>query len=102
MRKPRTGAALGLRFERERVNRDGEYIPSLKASSPLRDETKPSWMLVAAKDGTSNVSISVGKVPPVEADINARNLESAIYNLLLNARQAATRSTHAPEVKVFI
>jgi hypothetical protein len=59
-------------------------------------------MLVAAKDGTSNVSISVGKVPPVEADIDARNLESAIYNLLLNACQAATRSTHAPEVKVLI
>jgi signal transduction histidine kinase len=49
-----------------------------------------------------NVSISVGKVPPVEADIDARNLESAIYNLLLNACQAATRSTRAPEVKVLI
>jgi signal transduction histidine kinase len=44
-----------------------------------------------------NVSISVGKVPPVETDIDARNLESAIYNLLLNACQAATRSNHAPE-----
>ena len=32
-----------------------------------------------------NVSISVGKVPPAEAVIDARNLESAIYNLLLNA-----------------
>jgi signal transduction histidine kinase len=49
-----------------------------------------------------NVSISVGKVPPVEADIDARNLESAIYNLLLNACQAATRSTHVPEVKVHL
>ena len=33
-------------------------------------------------------------------DIDARNFESAIYNLLLNACQAATRSTHVPEVKV--
>jgi len=49
-----------------------------------------------------NVSISVGKVPPVEADIDARNLESAIYNLLLNACQAATRSTHVSEVKVHL
>jgi signal transduction histidine kinase len=49
-----------------------------------------------------NVSISVGKVPPVEADIDVRNLESAIYNLLLNACQAATRSTHVPEVKVHL
>jgi signal transduction histidine kinase len=47
-----------------------------------------------------NVSITVGKLPPAEADIDARNLESAIYNLLLNACQAATHSTHAPEVKV--
>jgi signal transduction histidine kinase len=47
-----------------------------------------------------NVSIAVGKLPPAEADIDARSLESAIYNLLLNACQAATRSTHVPEVKV--
>jgi len=47
-----------------------------------------------------NVSITIGKFPPTEADIDARNLESAIYNLLLNACQAAIRSTHAPEVKV--
>jgi len=44
-----------------------------------------------------NVPITVGKLPPAEADIDARNLESAIYNLLLNACQAATRSTYVPE-----
>jgi signal transduction histidine kinase len=49
-----------------------------------------------------NVSIAVGDLPPAEADIDARNLESAIYNLLLNACQAATRSTHVPEVKVHL
>jgi C4-dicarboxylate-specific signal transduction histidine kinase len=47
-----------------------------------------------------NVTITVGKLPPAEADIDARNLESAIYNLLLNACQAATRSTDVPEVQV--
>jgi signal transduction histidine kinase len=47
-----------------------------------------------------NVSITCGKFPLAEAEIDARNLESAIYNLLLNACQAATRSTHVPEVKV--
>jgi signal transduction histidine kinase len=47
-----------------------------------------------------NVSITVGKVPSAEAEIDARNLESAIYNLLLNACQAAARSAHVPEVKV--
>jgi signal transduction histidine kinase len=49
-----------------------------------------------------NVSIAVGTFPPAEADIDARSLESAIYNLLLNACQAATRSTHVPEVKVYL
>jgi signal transduction histidine kinase len=49
-----------------------------------------------------NVSITVGKFPPAEADIDASNLERAIYNLLLNACQAATRSTHVPEVKVHL
>jgi signal transduction histidine kinase len=47
-----------------------------------------------------DVCITIGKFPPAKADIDARNLESAIYNLLLNACQAATRSIHAPEVKV--
>ena len=49
-----------------------------------------------------NVSITVDKFPPAEADIDARNLESAIYNLLLNACQAAKRSTHVPEVRVHL
>jgi signal transduction histidine kinase len=47
-----------------------------------------------------NVSITVGEFPPAKADIDSRNLESAIYNLLLNACQAARRSTHVPEVQV--
>jgi signal transduction histidine kinase len=49
-----------------------------------------------------NVSITVGEFPPAKAVIDARNLESAIYNLLLNACQAATHSTHVPEVKVHL
>jgi signal transduction histidine kinase len=53
------------------------------------------------RDGR-HVSITVDKLSPAEADIDARNLESAIYNLLLNACQAATRSTHVPEVKVHL
>jgi signal transduction histidine kinase len=49
-----------------------------------------------------DVSITTGTFPPAEADIDARNLESAIYNLLLNACQAATLSTHVPEVKIHL
>jgi signal transduction histidine kinase len=47
-----------------------------------------------------NVPITIGNLPPATADIDVRNLESAIYNLLLNACQAAARSTQVPQVKV--
>jgi signal transduction histidine kinase len=47
-----------------------------------------------------NVPVTVGKSSPAEVVSDARNLESAIYNLLLNACQASIRSTRAPEVKV--
>jgi signal transduction histidine kinase len=49
-----------------------------------------------------NVSITVDEFPPAKAVIDMRNLESAIYNLLLNACQAATRSTRLPEVEVHL
>jgi signal transduction histidine kinase len=47
-----------------------------------------------------NVSITFSKSSSAEAEINTRSLESAIYNLLLNACQAATRSDHLHEVEV--
>lgn len=49
-----------------------------------------------------HVSIRVGKFPSAEADIDAMSLQSAIYNLLLNACQAATRSVDLPVVEVFL
>jgi signal transduction histidine kinase len=49
-----------------------------------------------------NVSVTVCGFPPAKADMDARNLESAIYNLLLNGCQSATRSTQVPEVKVHL
>jgi signal transduction histidine kinase len=49
-----------------------------------------------------HVSITVAAFSPAKAVIDTRNLESAVYNLLLNACQAATRSTHVPEVKVHL
>ncbi|HEY2470957.1 MAG TPA: ATP-binding protein, partial [Terracidiphilus sp.] len=45
---------------------------------------------------------TTGTFPPAEADIDVMTLESAVYNLLLNACQAATLSTHVPEVKVHL
>jgi signal transduction histidine kinase len=49
-----------------------------------------------------NVSIRVGRFPLAEADIDAVSLQSAVYNLLLNACQAATRSADMPVVEVFL
>jgi signal transduction histidine kinase len=49
-----------------------------------------------------NVSIRVGKFPLAEADMDAMSLQSAIYNLLLNACQAATHSVDIPVVEVFL
>jgi signal transduction histidine kinase len=49
-----------------------------------------------------NVSIRVGAFPGVEADIDPMNLQSAIYNLLLNACQAAALATDRPDVEVHL
>jgi signal transduction histidine kinase len=75
--------------------------------TPLVHE-RVSWVVeravAAAKmhPDAHDVSITVGTFSPAEADIDARSLESAIYNLLLNACQAATRSNNVPEVKVHL
>ena len=49
-----------------------------------------------------NVSIRVGTFPSVEADIDPMNLQSAIYNLLLSACQAAALATDRPDVEVHL
>jgi signal transduction histidine kinase len=49
-----------------------------------------------------NVSITIGTFGLVDAYIDTRSIESAIYNLLLNACQAATRSAHVPEINVHL
>jgi signal transduction histidine kinase len=79
---------------------DGRKRPLVHARVPLVVE-KAVAAVKFHPDG-QNVSIQVGKFPRAEADIDARNLESAIYNLLLNACQAATRSAHVPQVKVHL
>jgi signal transduction histidine kinase len=77
-----------------------------RTSPPVRERVslvvKKAIATVRIHPDGRSVSITVGKFPPAEADIYAMDLESAIYNLLLNACQAATRSTHLPAVKVRI
>jgi signal transduction histidine kinase len=49
-----------------------------------------------------NVYVGVGEFPPSKAVMDVRKLESAIYNLVLNACQAAADSTCVPEVNVHV
>jgi signal transduction histidine kinase len=81
-----------------RFGRSGRKSPLVRARVSLVVE-KAVAAVKFHPDGR-NVSITFGEFPPAKAVMDVRNLESAIYNLLLNACQAATRSTHAPEVKV--
>jgi hypothetical protein len=46
------------------------------------------------------VSIRVEEFPLAEADIDAMSLQSAIYNLLLNACQAATENVMTLQVAI--
>jgi signal transduction histidine kinase len=90
----------------ERIDSLLQFGSSGKKTPLVRDRVSPivEKAVAAAKfhpDG-QNLSIIVGKLPPVEAEIDARSLESAIYNLLLNACQAAAHSTRVPEVKVYL
>jgi signal transduction histidine kinase len=70
--------------------RSGRKSPLVRARVSLVVEKAVAAVKVHP-DGR-NVSITIGKFPPTEADIDARNLESAIYNLLLNACQALRKS----------
>ncbi len=90
----------------ERIDSLLEYGNSGRTKSLVRESVslvvKKAVAAVKCHPDGRNVSITVGKFPPAEADIDATSLESAICNLLLNACQAATRSTHVPEVKVHL
>jgi signal transduction histidine kinase len=48
------------------------------------------------------VSIEVDPLPTVETNTDARSIECAIYNLLLNACQAARFSACAPKANVYV
>jgi signal transduction histidine kinase len=80
--------------------RSGRKSPLVRAR--VSSVVEKAVAAVKSHPDGQNVSIIVRKFPPAEADIDATNLESAIYNLLLNACQAATRSIHVPEVQVHL
>jgi signal transduction histidine kinase len=75
---------------------------SLRVHAPVSLVVEKAVAAVKLHPEGRNVSIVVGKFPQAEADIDAKGLESAIYNLLLNACQAAAGSAPVPEVKVHL
>lgn len=54
--------------------------------------------LVKNHPDTASTHFRIEPMPRLEAYIDARNVERAVYNLLLNASQASRKSTFAPEV----
>jgi signal transduction histidine kinase len=56
--------------------------------------------MVRAHPDAQNVHFAIAAMPQIEAWFDARKIERALYNLLLNACQAATHGTRDPEVRV--
>jgi signal transduction histidine kinase len=56
--------------------------------------------MVHAHPDAQNVNFVVAPMPQIEMWLDARKVERALYNLLLNACQAARAGTREPEVRV--
>jgi signal transduction histidine kinase len=61
---------------------------------------QPAVSMVRSHPAARDVHIVVGGLPSVEACVDAKKLGRAVYNLLLNACQAARRGKDAPLVTV--
>lgn len=71
--------------------------PSYESLAALVDR---SLALVRTHPDANGVRFSLNQMPPIEAYIDARNVERAIYNLLINASQASKRGTEPPRVNI--
>ena len=78
----RTGQSLQLSFE---------SLPFL---------TERAISMVHAHPDVHNVHIVLDPMPQIEGWLDARKIERAIYNLLLNACQAARQGSGAPEIHI--
>ena len=56
--------------------------------------------MVRAHPEMQNVHIVLEPMPQIEGWIDARKIERALYNLLLNACQAARQASGAPEIRI--
>jgi signal transduction histidine kinase len=58
--------------------------------------------LVKAHPDAQNVRFTVAAMPQIDAWLDARKVERALYNLLLNACQASRETTRDPEVRIVL
>jgi len=58
--------------------------------------------MVRAHPDAQNVHIVLDPMPQIEGWLDARKIERAIYNLLLNACQAARQGVSAPEIRIWL
>ena len=79
-------------------SRTGESLQLSYESLPFLAER--AIALVHAHPDAQNVRIDHETMPQIEGWLDARKIERAIYNLLLNACQAARLGSAAPEIRI--
>jgi len=80
--------------------RTGQSFHPSHESLPVLIER--SLALVRTHPDGNGVRFTIHPMPQIEANIDARNVERAIYNLFINASQAAKRGAQLPEVNVVL
>jgi len=73
------------------------FHPSHESLPALIDRT---LALIRTHPDANGVRFAVGAMAQVEAHVDARNVERAIYNLLLNASQSSKRGSDHPSVSI--
>ena len=79
-------------------SRTGQSLQPSFESLPFLAERAVA--MVHAHPDAQNVHIVFDPMPQVEGWLDARKIERAIYNLLLNACQAARQGVGAPEIRI--
>ena len=79
-------------------SRTGESLQLSHESLPFLAER--AIAMVRAHPDTRNVHFILDAMPQIEGWLDARKVERAIYNLLLNGCQAARQGSDAPEIRV--
>jgi signal transduction histidine kinase len=79
-------------------SRSGQVLQLSWESLPYIVER--SVAMARAHPDAQNIAFALAPMPPIEARIDALKIERAVYNLLLNACQAARLGTEAPRLQI--